>query len=269
MNTKRHPDDSRRTTGYFDKVSADYASWYGPESAGAYALRVRQALILASLDKTQARILDVGCGPGVLARALHDLGHEVWGIDLAAGMIEQCRQRFAGAHDKRFLVGDATQLDLPDAFFDVVICTGVIDFVDDQDKACVEMVRVAKPGGTLLIAFPNLLSPYAAWSKFVFFPGVALLRPLVYRFLRRPQPASLPLYRNRLSTPRQARARLRRAGGKVVDTGYFYFNPCLAPIDELFPRAALRITKALERLRHGWLRWIGVAFVVKAIKRAK
>ena len=252
---------------FFDQVADEYTSWYDVQTPGGYALNVRQQRVLELLDQGKGKVLDVGCGPGVLTQKLLDLGYEFWGVDTSTGMIEQCRQHFDKTEQAHFAVGDITSLSFPDSFFDVVICTGVIDRISAYELALKEMVRVTKDDGTLLISFPNLLSPYAVWKKFVFYPVVGLLRPVYYSLTRRSQPPSLVSF-TKLYTMSTAAELMTRYGAKVTDIVYFYFNFFLSPIDEVFPCWAFNVIKRLEQLRYGKLNWLGTGFIVKAKKRS-
>lgn len=256
------------SAGYFEKVAEEYVSWYHARSPGGYALRVRQQRVLELLDQPAGKVLDVGCGPGVLARALLKSGYEFWGVDASPGMIEQCRARFGKNDRAHFALGAATSLPFADAFFDAVLCTGVVDYIQDYDSALKEMGRVTKKNGTLLVSFPNLLSPYTIWKTFVFFPTVALLRPIYYGLVGRPQPPSLPLSSfAKLHTARAAAALMARHGAEVTDIVYYFFNVLPSPLDEFFPRWTLSLIRRMERLRFGKLKWLGVGFILKTKKR--
>jgi ubiquinone/menaquinone biosynthesis C-methylase UbiE len=146
---------------YYDQVVAEYTAWYHTESPLGYALRVRQQRVVELLDQPGGRILDVGCGPGMLASELLYRGYEFWGIDASSGMIQQCRKQFGTVARAHFAVGDAVHLPFADEFFDVVVCIGVLDRLQANEAALKEMARVVKPNGTLVISFPNLVSPYS------------------------------------------------------------------------------------------------------------
>jgi len=252
---------------YFETVAEEYASWYQAQSPGGHALRTRQKRMLELLDQPGGRVLDVGCGPGILTRDLLDLGYEFWGVDASPGMIEQCRKHFGRTDRAHFAVGDAASLAFPDGYFDAAICLGVIDRLQAHESAIREMLRVVKGGGTLLISFPNLLSPYAAWKTSVFYPLVERLRPLYYGLTGRPQRPSLLSSFVKLHTARTATDVVQRYGADVTDVVYFHFNLFLSPLDDLFPRLALRVTERLERLRFGPLKWLGAGFILKGKRR--
>ena len=95
---------------------------------------------------------DMGCGPGHVARYLHERGVKVCGIDLSPEMIDRARRLTPGVE---FLQGDMRGLDTPDetwagitAFYSLIhIPRG------DITRALGELRRVLQPGGLLLLAF--------------------------------------------------------------------------------------------------------------------
>jgi ubiquinone/menaquinone biosynthesis C-methylase UbiE len=110
-----------------------------------------------------ARWLDVGCGPGVLAHTLLELCSpaSVSGIDPAAGQVAQA-SRGPAAGRASFQLGDACALPFPDASFDVVASALALNFVPDRPRALAEMRRVVRSGGavaTYLWDFTEDLSP--------------------------------------------------------------------------------------------------------------
>jgi ubiquinone/menaquinone biosynthesis C-methylase UbiE len=255
-------EDSR---AYFDKVAASYFQRYYEKVPGGRAARVRQRRVLELLDKPGGKVLDVGCGPGIMVRELTSLGFEFWGVDASPGMIEQCYQNFGMIGHAHFSVGNATSLDFSDEFFDVVICMGVIDRIGEYALATKEMIRVLKRDGTFIIAVPNLLSPWAFWRGFIFNPTVALLRPVYYGLSRKPQkPAMRPFARLHREL---AYTRLVAAQDcEITDVVYFNFNLLLSPLDEFFPGLAIWVADKAEWLRFGKLKKLGAGFIVKAKK---
>jgi SAM-dependent methyltransferase len=99
------------------------------------------------------RLLDVGCGSGWSSYLLSKVGYQVVGIDLNAEAFE-CTT----APNLTLVEGSAMDLPFEDASFDVVACHQAIEHIPDPKKAIMEMIRVLKPGGTLCIVGPNLLS---------------------------------------------------------------------------------------------------------------
>lgn len=99
-----------------------------------------------------SRWLDVGCGAGALVEAIveHMTPSAVLGVDRAKGFVEHARRRMAGA-PVAFEVGDATALPVPGGGFDAVVSGLVLNFVPGPARMVAELVRVARPGGTVAL----------------------------------------------------------------------------------------------------------------------
>lgn len=95
---------------------------------------------------------DMGCGPGHVARYLHERGVQVCGVELSQGMVEQARRLTPGVE---FRQGDMTALDVPDgAWAGIVALYSIIHIPQEEmPKALRELRRVLRPGGLLLVAF--------------------------------------------------------------------------------------------------------------------
>lgn len=94
------------------------------------------------------RVLDVGCGGGLLAEEFAVLGCEVTGIDQSVPTIDAARAHAAqGGLDIRYVAGDAAHLAFDDGRFDVVCCCDVLEHVDDVGRVVAEIARVLRPGG--------------------------------------------------------------------------------------------------------------------------
>ena len=97
-------------------------------------------------------VCDLGCGPGHVARYLHDRGVEVLGLDLSESMIKQARRL---NHDVRFQVGNILALESPDkAWAGIVAFYSIVNLpAESLPTAAAEMLRVLRPGGRLLLSF--------------------------------------------------------------------------------------------------------------------
>jgi SAM-dependent methyltransferase len=99
------------------------------------------------------RVLDVACGTGNLAIPAARQGAQVWGVDIAANLLEQARQRAAAEGLKAvFEEGDAEQLPYPDAHFDVVMSMFGAMFGPRPELVASELARVCRPKGTIAMA---------------------------------------------------------------------------------------------------------------------
>ena len=100
------------------------------------------------------RVLDVGCGPGFVARAIGEAvgpTGAVRAIDISEPLLAAAREHCADLPWVEVLEGGATQLRFPDAHFDAVICTQVLEYVPQIGEALAQMHRVLKPGGRAVI----------------------------------------------------------------------------------------------------------------------
>lgn len=99
-------------------------------------------------------VLDVACGPGLVACELAQHAATVSGIDLTPAMIGQAekRQREQGLHNISWHVGSAVPLPFPDESFSLVITRYSFHHFLEPEKALAEMIRVCQPGGRVLVA---------------------------------------------------------------------------------------------------------------------
>ena len=131
-----------------------------------------KSLLLGDLEpyvSSGTRALDLACGTGDLAFALAARGADVTGIDASARMIDAAKQR----GPLKFVVGDMTQLEVPDQSIDVVTAGYALRNVPDFTRALREIARVLRPGGRLLAL--DFYKPQGrAWrSAFLWYLSVA------------------------------------------------------------------------------------------------
>ena len=100
---------------------------------------------LEPLARRRAPVLEIGGGNGFLAARLAALGLRVTSIDP--------RPRQPGFFPVR--VGDATRLDFPDAGFDLIFSSNVLEHIDDLPAALAEMKRVLRLGGLMIHTMPT------------------------------------------------------------------------------------------------------------------
>lgn len=96
------------------------------------------------------RILDLGCGTGIVARILRErLGGaaNIVGVDVSAPMLEKAR---SVAPEIDFRQANAMELPFPDGSFDLVLCQEMLQFVPDRLAALREVRRVLTPGGRFI-----------------------------------------------------------------------------------------------------------------------
>lgn len=160
--------------------------------AEEYARRIANELQYKPLDRElldrfaratagRGEICDIGCGPGHVARYLHNAGASVFGLDLSTGMIEQARKLNPQIP---FRAGNMMALDISDDTLAGVVAFYAIVNIPRQSLPLVfqEINRVLRPGGLLLLAFhagDEVLHEDELWGQkismdFLLFPPPAI-----------------------------------------------------------------------------------------------
>jgi len=107
-------------------------------------------------DVSPGKLLDVGCGAGVFLHRMHDLGWSVTGIDFDAKAIENAKKKYGDG--LTFMNTDLPGARFPDNSFDAVTMSHVIEHVPDPVALLIEIRRILKAGGRLVITTPNIRS---------------------------------------------------------------------------------------------------------------
>ena len=116
------------------------------------------------------RVLDAGCGSGRhLCESFRTPGVDVSGVDLNRDDLGKAKgflSLMAREQKGRWLVAqaDVTKLPFADGSFDVVICSEVLEHIEDNQNAVAELVRVLKPGGDLVVTVPRFLPERVCWA---------------------------------------------------------------------------------------------------------
>jgi SAM-dependent methyltransferase len=134
---------ARRPTG------ARARAVYGAEDVHAFA---RRALLAALRPGPGDRLLDVGCGGGLLLRDAAGAGAEVTGLDHSEEMVRLARERVPGAE---VVAGRAEALPFAPATFTAVAMSIVLLFLPEPRAALDECRRVLRPGGRLAVFTPG------------------------------------------------------------------------------------------------------------------
>jgi SAM-dependent methyltransferase len=100
----------------------------------------------------KGRVADLGCGPGHVARWLHDRGVDAIGVDLSPATVEIARRL---SPDVEFRTGSMLALDMPDASLaGIVAFYAIVNLTPDEVRVALrEMRRVLHPGAPLLLSF--------------------------------------------------------------------------------------------------------------------
>jgi ubiquinone/menaquinone biosynthesis C-methylase UbiE len=162
-------------------------------------------------------VLDAGCGSGRNISLLSPLVKEIIGLDFSKEMLRHAQERIQNEKltNVKLISGSVTELKFDHNVFDKLVCASVLQYLDDAQCALAiqEMIRVCKPGGTLVLHVKNGTSLYALSLR---------LTRMFQRMLGKPV---MPEYYR----PRSWHLRtIKNCGAEVVDFdafGIFTFTP--------------------------------------------
>ena len=126
--------------------------------------------LLGGRTLTGLTVLDAGCGTGPFTLAARSRGARVTSVDIGIELLRRARDKGA----ERPVAGDAAALPFADASFDLVISSECIEHTAQPDRTVTDLLRVLRPGGTLVLTCPNRTWRWSVTGR------------------QRPQPSSLP-----------------------------------------------------------------------------
>lgn len=145
--------------GELDKFAALAHQWWDPESAMFGPLHRMNPLRLDWIDQASGglagkRVVDVGCGGGILTEAMAARGAEALGIDLgdkALGVARLHKLESGTTADYRLVSAEELGVEMPGAF-DVVTCMEMLEHVPDPASIVAACAALARPGGTVVVS---------------------------------------------------------------------------------------------------------------------
>jgi ubiquinone/menaquinone biosynthesis C-methylase UbiE len=168
----------------YDRIAEEYTA----RIAGELERKPLDRMLLdefAVHAKGAGRVCELGCGPGHVARYLHDRGVSIFGIDLSPGMLEQARKLNPAIE---FQQGNMLALEVEDGTWSAIVAFYSIIHIPKTDilQAFREMFRALKPGGLLFLAFHigvEVLREENLWGHQVSLDVVFYARKEVERYL--------------------------------------------------------------------------------------
>lgn len=164
----------------FDPWPERYDQWF-ETPIGKLIKTYETELILDMLRPSRGeRILDAGCGTGIFTRDVIAAGAQVVGLELSFPMLVRAGEKLSRTP---FLMvqGDMSALPFADHVFDKSVSVTAIEFIKDARGAVDELFRVTRPGGLIVVATLNSLSPWAERRKRSGKEGHSLFQDVVFR----------------------------------------------------------------------------------------
>ncbi len=245
----------KRVDGYFDSAASYWREIYHEDHLLPLIYRERQQTVLHWIDQlalpTDSHVLEVGCGAGLTSIALARQGHRVCAIDSSPRMIEITNAEASAAKLNGKIstqIGDAHSLAFRENLFHLVVSIGIVPWLHSEAQAILEMERVLRPGGFLILTADNewrlnfLLDPLLT-------PVFAPLRRTVKNILQKfqPEPNSGKFHVKR-HTPDQINSLLAVAGLRVLKSTTVGFGPFTFLKKPILPdRAGIKLHRQLTR----------------------
>ncbi len=181
------PERVRIDNDYYEDVGDDWWDPRGPLRAlhemnpartGHFHALLRRRF--PGVPPERIRIVDLGCGGGLVAENLASRGYSVTGIDLSPGTVDAARRHAAASGvEVTYQVGSAYGTGLPDGCAEAVVASDVLEHFHDLPTALAEIDRLLRPGGILLFDTVN-----RTWRSYL------LMILLAERLLRVIQPGT-------------------------------------------------------------------------------
>src|SRR3989339_832974 len=211
----------------FNDEAPRYDNRYKGMNSTAHSFNMRRQRVFELVGDKKGKVLDVGCGPGVMVDGFKAKDYDFYGVDLAQDMIDKCLEKYGN--------------------------------LDNDYGALKEMYRVLRPGGVAIITLPNKKSPYRIWNKFV----IKNLSKVVKMFLGGERHG----LDHREYREEEYKESMQNIGFRVGDTFYYNFQILPFPIDKYLPFLTVPISKFFEKFYKGNLRWLGTGFIVSGVKK--
>lgn len=133
------------------------AAWGWSGKIGSLRWNRRVEMLCRDL-KPGSRVLEVGCGTGLLTEEIARRGVKVYSLDISQELLKNARER-SGNREIVFFCSSAYELGFAAASFDRVVGMSVLHHLE-IDRAFKEFYRVLKKGGRIIFSEPNMLNPH-------------------------------------------------------------------------------------------------------------
>ena len=160
-------------TKRFREDDPDLNCWnpdsYSEAVQSRYALEHKHYSLLKWIKELKKygkkRVLDVGCGSGVVTLELVRSGFSTVSVDASKAMLNHLEKNLPENKrtDCRCVLADCKSLPFPDGFFDGILCFGLLHHVDDYEAAVREQIRTSAANGAIYIAEPYEHRPWISY----------------------------------------------------------------------------------------------------------
>ena len=216
-------------------------------------------------------MLDYGCGSGDTVALGRSAGLDIWGADTFAGYHERWGDDLNPAARDRVVRIDDQRADFPDAHFDVVVSNQVLEHVTDPERVIFDVLRLLRPGGLFVAAFPIVETWYEGHVGLYFAHRLRAEGSARRAYFDLCHRLGFGLYREGLTRAQwiemsgkrldddcryypllRIRAALERAfGGPIEDISVDYMRARLGPRERIIPPVADALLRFIYHIRAG------------------
>lgn len=140
---------------YHDQIAGCWSKGYKKKSFKK-RLKIIESILENKVEEG-ARWLDLGCGSGVITKVLLSLGANVTAVDGSPKMLSYLEKSYHYMIGQRLAILKSDVTNIPyieDAAIDGVLCSSVIEYIEYPGRLLMEVFRVLRPGGILIISVP-------------------------------------------------------------------------------------------------------------------
>jgi len=275
---KESGQSNNRVKNYYNEVADEYNDVFYIKENEYPPLKYRHKYILEMINEEKlpadSKILDIGCGPGELVLDLARSFNNIYGIDISEEMIRIARDKMdnhnLSGKSIIFGVGDIEKLGLKDNYFDVVVCSGIVEYLRNDDLWVDEIKRVMKTDGILIVNVTNkcairrLTMPLLNLIKSV--PGFYSCMNFIKTKILGKEKLNMFPFKPRVHKPKDFDDFLETNGLSKISHNYFDFSIFPYPVDTVLDFMLLKARKRMEK-RSSSNAWItGNGYIVKCRK---
>jgi SAM-dependent methyltransferase len=160
-------EDDRVAFGFGEEFAERALPRLTSREGHAHLFGAMEAVIGAGYFSTPRTIFEAGCGTGSFVLPALERGHDAYGVDndplrIAVGEGKVAAYGLTDAWRERLVLGDAMQIPFEANRFDVVLGHQFIEHVPDPAGIISELLRIAKPGGFVVLYAPDYRAPFEA-----------------------------------------------------------------------------------------------------------
>lgn len=245
---------------HFNKVARNYRSNYEGDNIVAHSFNTRLKIVVSLMGHAHGKcILDIGCGPGLLAKELLDIPCKFKGLDISEKMIEECRRdktlqkyEFRAVDPAIFLKENRSEK------YHIITCMGLFEYLTNKytHDLMEEIAQHLYPGGRLIVSYPNVKSPYRMADRiYKKFTGKDVMVP-----------PYTPGVGHKEFSEKRLKKEWRQYNIEPSKVVYYNFRLIPKPLDAYLKALDLLIARKLQVLSESPFRFLATAMVLRGEK---